>query len=216
MAGKNFFISTSRIEAFSDGVFAIVITLLAFQFKIPKFTDNAGLQKNLHELSKILPNIIGFIFSFFFVAVFWINHHQLYHSIKEANSKLLWYNIHLLFWITMLPFPVAMVGDHPDLPIAAMCLGLVLLMCSFAAYIVRRYSYFTANLVDENLSERSIQDGLVKNIIAIILNVIAIASAPFSVYIAYSIYFIVLGLFITPQKLERKSRSSSHHQNKNL
>lgn len=209
MIGKNFYISTNRIEAFSDGVFAIVITLLAFQFKVPKFTNTPGLQQNLLELSKILPNIIGFIFSFFFVAVFWVNHHQLYHSIKEANSKLLWYNIHLLFWITMLPFPIAMIGDHPDLPVSAMYLGVVLLMCSFAAYLVRRYSYFTAKLVDENLSENSINDGLGKNILAIILNIIAIASAPFSVYIAYSIYFIVLGMFITPQKLERKNRSST-------
>ena len=208
MAGKNFFISTNRIEAFSDGVFAIVITLLALQFKVPKFTHTAGLHQNLLELFKILPSIIGFIFSFFFVAVFWVNHHQLYHSIKEANSKLLWYNIHLLFWITMLPFPIAMIGDHPDLAVPAMYLGVVLLMCSFAAYLVRRYSYFTANLVDENLSENSINDGLGKNIIAIILNIIAIASAPFSVYIAYSIYFIVLGMFIIPQKLERKTRSS--------
>jgi uncharacterized membrane protein len=209
MASKNFVISTNRLEAFSDGVFAIVITLLAFQFKLPKFTSHVTLQHNFLELLKILPTLIGFVFSFFFVAVFWINHHQLYHSIKEVNSKLLWYNIHLLFWITMLPFPIAMIGDHPELPIAPMSLGVVLLMCCVAAYIVRRYSYFTAKLVDETLSEDSIQDGLTKNIIAIILNVFAIAIAPFSVYIAYSIFFIVLALFIIPQKLERKSRSSS-------
>ncbi|MEO8772636.1 MAG: TMEM175 family protein [Ferruginibacter sp.] len=207
MAGKNFFISTARIEAFSDGVFAIVITLLAFQFKVPKFTYGAKFHTNFIELLKILPNLVGFIFSFFFVAVFWVNHHQLYHSIKEANRKLLWYNIHLLFWITMLPFPIAMIGDHPEVPISAMSLGVVLLMSSFAAFLVRRYSYTTAKLVNEVLSEDSIQYGLKNNIIAIILNLVAIFAAIFSVYIAYVIYFIILGLFAIPQKLEIKSRS---------
>lgn len=207
MAGKNFFISTARIEAFSDGVFAIVITLLAFQFKVPKFTYGTNLHTNFIELLKILPNLVGFIFSFFFVAVFWVNHHQLYHSIKEANRKLLWYNIHLLFWITMLPFPIAMIGDHPEVAISAMSLGIVLLMSSFAAFLVRRYSYTTAKLVNEVLTEDSIQYGLKNNIIAIILNLVAIFAAIFSVYIAYVIYFIILGLFAIPQKLEVKSRS---------
>ncbi|MEO6537881.1 MAG: TMEM175 family protein [Ferruginibacter sp.] len=209
MANKNFFISTSRIEAFSDGVFAIVITLMAFQFKVPKFTTDASLHQNFHDLLKITPNIIGFVFSFAFVAVFWISHHQLYHSIKEANGKLLWYNMHLLFWITMLPFAIALVGDHPEMPLAAMSLGIVLLMTSFAALLLRRYSHFTARLVNEELTEDSINDGLNKNIIAIVLNALAIFTALYSVYIAYGIYFVVLVLFMIPQKLEIKSRSSS-------
>lgn len=208
MAGKNFFITTTRIEAFSDGVFAIVITLLAFQFKIPKFTTEASLYQNFLELLKIAPNLIGFVFSFAFVAVFWVNHHQLYHSIKEANGKLLWYNMHLLFWITMLPFPIAMVGDNPEMALAAIILGIVLMMTSVAALWVRRYSYFTARLVNEELSPDSINDGMNKNIIAIVLNIIAIFAAVYSVYIAYAIYFVVLALFMIPQKLERKSRSS--------
>ncbi|MEP6712885.1 MAG: TMEM175 family protein [Ferruginibacter sp.] len=208
MAGKNFFVSTNRIEAFSDGVFAIVITLLAFQFKVPKFSIDSSLHQNFHELLKITPNVIGFIFSFAFVAVFWVNHHQLYHSIKESNGKLLWYNMHLLFWITILPFPIAIVGDRPEMALAAMSLGVVLMMSSVAALWVRRYSYFTARLVNEELSPDSIKDGMNKNIIAIVLNIIAIFAAVYSVYIAYAIYFVVLILFMIPQKLEKKTRSS--------
>ena len=204
MAGKNFFIPTSRIEAFSDGVFAIVITLLAFQFKIPKFTADSSLFQNSRELLAILPNFIAFIFSFLFVAVFWITHHQLYHSIKEADEKLLWYNVHVLFWITLIPFPISMVGDHPLLRISAISLGIVLLMCSLAAYLVRNYTYFRAHLVDKTLSADSVKDGMRKNIMAIILNIIAIGASLISVYIAYGIYVIVLGLFIIPQKLEKK------------
>ncbi len=206
MENRSFFISTSRIEAFSDGVFAIVITLLAFQFKVPKFTSEATIQQNFQELLKLSPHFISFVFSFLFVAVFWINHHQLYHTIKEADRKLLWYNIHLLFWITIIPFPTAMVGDHPDIPAAVMSLAFVLMMASLAAYIVRRYSYFRASLVDENLSIDSIKDGLTKNVLAIILNFAAILIAPYSVKICYFTFIIVLALFIIPQKLERKSK----------
>ena len=194
---------------FSDAVFAIVITLLAFQFKVPKFTSEASLQQNLHELLKLSPHFIGFVFSFLFVAVFWVNHHQLFHTLKEANRKLLWYNIHLLFWITIIPFPTAMVGDHPDIPIAIMSLAFVLMMASLAAYIVRRYSYFKALLVDESLSDDSVKDGLTKNLLAIILNFAAIPIALYSVKICYIIFIVVLALFIIPQKLERKSKSSS-------
>ena len=194
------------MEAFSDGVFSIVITLLAFQFKVPKFTDDASLQQNFQELLHITPNLLAFIFSFAFIAVFWINHHQLYHSLKEADNRLLWLNIHMLFWISMLPFPISMVGDRPLIPIAAMSLGVVLLMCSLAAFLVRRYAYFKAELADERLSQRSIKDGHLNNLLAIGLNAIAIIAASFSVYIAYSIYVVVLALFIIPQKLEKKTR----------
>ena len=95
------------------------------------------------------------------------------------------------------------------MPVAAMSLGVVLLMCSLSAYFVRRYSHVTAKLVNEVLTEDSKQDGIKKNVVAVILNIIAIVTAIFSVYIAYGIYFTVLALFATPQKLEIKLRSSS-------
>ena len=214
MTSRNFFISTSRIETFSDGVFAIVITLLAFQFKVPKFTADASFHQNFQELLRLSSNFLGFVFSFLFVAVFWINHHQLFHTIKEADRKLLWYNIHLLFWITIIPFPTAMVGDHPEIPIATMSLAFVLMMASLAAFIVRRYSYFKASLVDESLSGTSMHDGLTKNILAIILNFAAIFIAMYSVKICYIIFIIVLALFIIPQKLEVKIKIN-HKKNKN-
>ena len=215
MIKRIFTISTSRIEAFSDGVFAIVITLLALQFKVPKFTHEASLQQNFGELLKLSTHFISFVFSFLFVAVFWVNHHQLFHTLKEANRKLLWYNIHLLFWIIIIPFPTAMVGDHPDIPIATMSLAFVLMMASLAAYIVRRYSYFKALLVDESLSDDSVKDGLTKNLVAIILNLAAIPIALYSVQICYIIFIGVLALFIIPQKLERKSKSSSSKNQNN-
>jgi uncharacterized membrane protein len=216
MAGKNFFISTTRLENFSDGVFAIVLTLLAFQFKVPKFTNDASLIQNFNELLKIAPYLLGFIFSFFFIAVFWVNHHHLYHAVKEANSTLLWYNIHFLFWITMLPFAIAMVGDHPNVSLAAVSLGIVLFMASVAAYLLLRYSYVKSRLVDETLSYDSIKFGLVKNTIAIMITLFGILAALKWVYVSYCIYFVVLLIFLIPQKMEKRSRYSKQKSNTDL
>lgn len=208
MAAKNFVISTTRLENFSDGVFAIILTLLAFQFKVPRFTDNASLAQNFDELLKISPYLLGFIFSFIFIAVFWVNHHHLYHVVKEANSTLLWHNIHFLFWITMLPFAIAMVGDHPHVSLAAVSLGIVLFMASLAAYLLLHYSYVKSKLVDETLSYNSIHNSLVKNTVAIIVTLMGILVALKWVYVSYCIYFVVLIILLIPLKMEKRSRSS--------
>lgn len=117
---------------------------------------------------------------------------------------MLWYNIHSLFWITMMPFAIAMVGDHPQVPLAAICLGVVLFMASFSAFLLRRYSYVQSKMVDETLSFESIRGGMRKNAVAIFLTIAGIFGALYSVYISYIIYFAVLGIFMIPQKLEKK------------
>ena len=218
MASNTFLISTTRLENFSDGVFAIVLTLLAFQFKVPKFSSDVDLLHNFYELLRIAPYLLGFIFSFFFIAVFWVNHHHLYHAVKETNGALLWYNIYFLFWITMLPFAIAMVGDHPLVPLAAVSLGFVLFMASIAAYLLLRYSYVKSKLVDETLSNDSIRSGLSKNLLAIIITFLGILIAFKWVYISYCIYFAVLIIYVNPLKMEKRIRPTwrkFERQNKN-
>ncbi len=134
-------IPSTRIEAFSDGVFAIILTLLVWQLRVPYLTENATLGKNLGQLAYIVPKFISFVLSFVFVAIFWVNHHQLYHTVKTADRALLWHNMHLLFWLCVIPFPTAILGDHPAMPLAAMCLGFVLMMAGLTAYIMRKHYY---------------------------------------------------------------------------
>ena len=218
MESNTFFISTTRLENFSDGVFAIVLTLLAFQFKVPNFSNDVDLMQNFYELVRIAPYLLGFIFSFFFIAVFWVNHHHLYHVIKETNGTLLWYNIYFLFWITMLPFAIAMVGDHPLVPLAAVSLGFVLFMASIAAYLLFRYSYVKSKLVDETLSNDSIKSGLSKNMLAIVITLIGILIAFKWVYVSYCVYFGVLIIYVNPLKMEKRIRPTWRtfkKQNKN-
>ncbi len=206
MAPKTFILSTNRLENFSDGVFAIILTLLAFQFKIPKFTEGIGLMYNFSELLTVAPNLLGFIFSFFFIAVFWVNHHSLYHAVKEVNIILIWYNIHSLFWISMIPFAIAMVGNHPHLAIAAISLGIVLFMASLAAFLLFRYCYIKSTLVDETLSLETIAKGNMRNIAAIVVTLLGILVAFKWVYLSYCVYFVVIIIFIIPLKMEKRMR----------
>lgn len=210
MTGKSFLLTTTRLENFSDGVFAIILTLSAFQFKVPHFQVNDTLHENFLKLLEISPHLIGFVFSFIFVAVFWVNHHHLYYTVKEVDSKLLWHNIHSLFWITMIPFAIAMVGDHPRVPIASVSLGFVLFMASVATYFLLRYSYVKSKLVDETLSFDSIRGVLRKNMAAILVTLFGIITAFKFVYISYIIYFVVLAIFMIPHKMERRIRFARH------
>lgn len=201
-----FFITTNRIEAFSDGVFAIIITLLALELRIPKLSEDVPLLTNLRELARISPKFISFILSFLFLAIFWVNHHQLYYSLKETDRSLLWYNIHALFWMCLIPFPTAMIGSHPTMPIAFMFLAFVLMMATFASYLMRRYAYFKADLLHENISNKSLSIIMRKNLAGVVLYLGAIVAAAFSVYISAIIFIIVLGMFFIPDSIELRQK----------
>ena len=91
-------IKTERIEFFSDAVIAIIITLMVLDIHLPKIEDNATSAQIFHQLKGVLPNIFAFMISFAVLGVYWVNHHQFFKAIEQADWKLLWYNLHFLFW----------------------------------------------------------------------------------------------------------------------
>ena len=214
MNEKPFYIQTGRIEQFSDGVFAIIITLMVLQLKVPHFQDGASLEKNWQQLLKSTSNFISFFLSFVFIAVYWVNHHQLFQSIKVISRKLLWHNIHLLFWLTVIPFPSAMVGEYPQSPLAVMCLAFVFFMASLASYLMQRHALINADLMHETLSTKSKEGPIKKNLVSIFLYIIIIVAAPFYLYLAYSLFAIAVGMFIVPPELNIKSKISTINKNK--
>jgi uncharacterized membrane protein len=120
-----------RLEAFSDGVFAVIITIMVLDLRVPKGTDLAALRS-------LLPVFMSYVMSFLYVGVYWNNHHHLLHATERVNGSVLWANLHLLFWLSLAPFTTAWLGEHSIAPIPVAAYGMVLLCAGIAYYILTR------------------------------------------------------------------------------
>src|SRR5688572_23631153 len=121
--------SKGRLEAFSDGVLAIVITIMVLELKIPHHDD-------LHALESLLPVIFSYILSFIYVGIYWNNHHHMFQKAHKINGATLWANLHLLFWLSLLPFVTGWMGENNFTQWPVVCYGIVLIMCAIAYYIL--------------------------------------------------------------------------------
>ena len=122
-------IEKQRIEAFSDGVIAIIITIMVLELKIPHGKDLAALRS-------IAPVFLSYILSFVFVGIYWNNHHHMFQVVKKVNGTVLWCNLHLLFWLSLTPFVTNWMGENHDAPIPIALYGVALLMSGVAYYIL--------------------------------------------------------------------------------
>jgi uncharacterized membrane protein len=121
---------TNRLEAFSDGVLAIIITIMVLELKLPRGADLAALQP-------LLPVFSSYVLSFIYVGMYWNNHHHLFHSTKHVSAGVLWANLHLLFWLSLLPFSTAWMGENHVAPTPTAVYGFVLLMAAIAYYVLQ-------------------------------------------------------------------------------
>lgn len=130
----------NRLEAFSDGVIAIVITLLVLEIHVPPLPDHAGSQAILAALLRLLPNIAAYIISFLICSIYWITHHNFVHDLREVDRALLWINNVFLLFLAFLPFPTALLGQHPDEPVAAAFYGAVCTVTGGCFVLMRWYA----------------------------------------------------------------------------
>ncbi len=120
----------NRLEAFSDGVLAIIITIMVLELKLPHGVDLAALKP-------LLPIFSSYVLSFVYVGIYWNNHHHLFHSTKHVSAGILWANLHLLFWLSLFPFSTGWMGENHVAPTPTAVYGLVLLMAAVAYYILQ-------------------------------------------------------------------------------
>jgi uncharacterized membrane protein len=120
----------TRLEAFSDGVIAIIITIMVLELKAPHDPTPAGLMK-------VLPTLLSYILSFTIVAIYWLNHHHLVHLAHKVDSMMLWANVNLLFWMSLIPWVTAYLGDSHATPLAVGLYGSVAVACSASFYLLR-------------------------------------------------------------------------------
>jgi uncharacterized membrane protein len=124
-------VTKGRLEAFSDGVIAVIITIMVLELKAPESPD-------WHGLRTLLPTFYTYVLSFIFIGIYWNNHHHLLHATERIGGGAMWANLHLLFWLSLVPFVTAWMGEHPEASIPGAAYGIVLLMCGIAYTILLR------------------------------------------------------------------------------
>jgi uncharacterized membrane protein len=120
----------SRLEAFSDGVIAILITIMVLELKVPHGSDAAA-------LAPLLPVLMSYVLSFVYLGIYWNNHHHMLHTVTRVTGGGLWANLHLLFWLSLLPFATGWLGENHFAALPAALYGLVLLMAAFAYWLLQ-------------------------------------------------------------------------------
>ena len=122
---------TTRLEAFSDGVLAIIITIMVLELKVPHAVELAALKP-------VLPVLLSYVLSFIYVGIYWNNHHHLFQATEQVSAGILWANLHLLFWLSLFPFTTAWMGENHLAAIPTAIYGFVLLMAGLAYYVLER------------------------------------------------------------------------------
>src|SRR3954453_11198891 len=121
---------TSRLQAFSDGVLAIIITIMVLELKVPHGTDLAALRP-------LLPVVISYVLSFIYLGIYWNNHHHMLHVADRVTGGVLWANLHLLFWLSMVPFVTGWMGENHFAPVPTALYGVVMLLTALAYWILQ-------------------------------------------------------------------------------
>ena len=187
--------SKGRLEAFSDGVLAIVITIMVLELRVPHGAD-------LEALRPLVPAFLSYGLSFVFLGIYWNNHHHLMQAARHVNGRILWANLHLLFWLSLTPAITAWMGDTLFARWPVAIYGVVLFMSAVAYYIL------TLALRAEHGRDSAIAVALgtdFKGKISIVLYVIAIAAAYWSSAVACSIYVLVVVMWLVPDKRIEKA-----------
>jgi uncharacterized membrane protein len=199
----------TRIEALSDGVFAIILTLLVLELKVPALTDHASVGELLHHLYEALPKFVSWLISFVILCKFWLNHHHILGLARHANYAMVWLNAVFLLGQSFIPFPTALAGEYPTNPLAVSFFGIVfaintLLFLALHAYIVR-------HLIKPELAPLQDPHGLIKALVGPLSYLVGVALAWVSVHAAFAVYALTPLFYITPPEWRgaRKRLSAS-------
>ncbi len=193
-------ISTNRIEAFSDGVFAIVITLLVLELRVPHVEHGQGFNELAAATGRLAPKFLSFLLSFVFVAIFWTIHHQFFHQLRHSTRGLLWLNNLFLLFVTFLPFPTAMLGEYPENRFAVMFFGLEMICAIGAMLLLRWYASFKAKLLKPEVSEAEVRKALIAGMVNVTIYVVAVIVCFFNTTAAIGVYVLTPSLYLISQR----------------
>ncbi len=179
-----------RLEAFSDGVIAIIITIMVLEMKVPHGEDLAA-------ITPLLPVFVSYILSFIYVGIYWNNHHHLLHATQKVTGGVLWANLHLLFWLSLFPFVTGWVGENHFAALPLALYGVVLLMAAIAYYILQK-AIIAAGHGDSLVAKALGSDW--KGKLSPLLYLAAIACTFFMPWIAEALYVLVALIWLVPDR----------------
>jgi uncharacterized membrane protein len=179
-----------RLEAFSDGVLAIIITIMVLELKVPHGDQ-------LSDLQPLLPIFISYVLSFINIGIYWNNHHHLLHAAVKINGKVMWANAHLLFWLSLMPFASGWMGENHFASVPTALFGVDLFMAGIAYYILAQT--LVALHGKESVLGRAVGKDR-KGIISVIFYLVAILAACYNGWISLSLYGLVAIMWFVPDK----------------
>jgi uncharacterized membrane protein len=184
----------SRLEAFSDGVLAIIITIMVLELKVPRGSD-------LSALAPLLPAFLSYVLSFVYIAIYWNNHHHMLYVTKSVTGGVLWANLHLLFWLSLFPFMTGWMGENSFAPVPTALYGGVLLMAAIAYFILQQV--IIRNQGKDSLLATALGRDL-KGKISPLLYAVAVGCAFVSQWISQALYVLVALIWLVPdRRIER-------------
>ncbi|SEU09640.1 Uncharacterized membrane protein [Paenibacillus sp. NFR01] len=189
------------MEAFSDGVLAIIITIMVLEFKVPEGHD-------WHALTELGPKILSYIFSFVYVGIYWNNHHHLLHMVREMNGRLMWLNLLLLFWLSLIPFTTAWMGESHFAATPTALYGIILLLAAFSYWLLQR------GIIRQHSSDSTIAQGFGKDLkgkLSPLLYLTAVLTAYVSPWISGFFFVLVAVIWFVPDKRIEQALHNKEH-----
>ena len=180
----------SRLEAFSDGVIAIIITIMVLEMKVPRGVT-------LESLGPLLPVFLSYVLSFVYVGIYWNNHHHMLYACSKVSGAVLWANLHLLFWLSLFPFATGWMGENHFAAVPSALYGGVLLMAGGAYWVLQHT--LIASEGENSVLKRAVGDDW-KGKLSPVLYMIAIAVTFWSPWVAQAIYVSVALLWLVPDR----------------
>ena len=182
--------SKERLVAFSDGVIAVIITIMVLELKVPHGEE-------LQSIRPLIPVFLSYVLSFIYVGIYWNNHHHLLQAAEHVNGSILWANLHLLFWLSLIPFTTGWMGENHVAPLPVACYGFVLLCCGIAYTILNRAligNHEAGSLVSKSAGVN------VKGKLSITFYVAAIAFAFVIPWVSVALYVVVALTWLIPER----------------
>ncbi len=209
--------SKNRLEALSDGIFAVVLTILVLELIPPNVSNHSSLGQYARAMAPLIPKVISFILTFILISVLWVSHHNFFNHIDRITLGLIWLNMLFLLWLCFMPFPTAMLGDHPTDQFPVLLYGATQLLEALTYFAMRAYVSNNKLFIDpasaKTMGPRQSLPGVVLYSLSVLLSFV-------SVYLALACFLIAASLYFARNLIQRitsggqasKSKAVKHKQ----